>query len=132
MAAGSGRPVDRRAGRLAGGRNGMGAGARQLARELGLVPAHGVPFTAEVAGEGLLSWGLDPPASEHLIEWQERESWRLWLTNRLANAILLARQDPERTIEPSLFALERLRLEGVDTTTWTPSETLWNPVTEEV
>jgi hypothetical protein len=28
-------------------------------------------------------------------------------------------------MEPWQFALERLRLDGVDTATWTPVETIW-------
>jgi hypothetical protein len=39
-------------------------------------PAHGVPFTAELAGEGLLSWGIDPPMEKHSVPWLERESWK--------------------------------------------------------
>jgi hypothetical protein len=85
------------------------------------VPAQGVPFTSEIGGDGLLSWGMDPPASERT--WAGRESWRLWLTHRLARALLAARGAAE---EPWRFALERLRLEGIDTATWTPASSLWS------
>jgi len=90
---------------------------------LGGVPAQGVPFTSEIGGDGLLSWGMDPPASEG--SWGGRESWRLWLTHRLARALLAARGAAEG-IEPWRFALERLRLEGIDTASWTPSSGLWS------
>lgn len=83
-------------------------------------PAQGVPFTAEIGGDGLLSWGVDPPAGPG---WEGRESWRLWLVRRLARALLsgkAAAQAGEPGVEPWHFALERLRLEGVDTGTWTP------------
>jgi hypothetical protein len=91
-------------------------------------PAHGVPFTAPLDDDGLLSRGVDPPATQHLLNWQPRESWRLWLTNRLAHALLTAKRaastlSPQR--EPWQYALERVRLEGVDTDTWTPHEGLW-------
>ena len=69
------------------------AGAAELLREaLAGVPAHGVPFTAEIAGGGLLSWGVDPPRGEGL-PWagHGQESWRLWLTHRLARALISAR-----------------------------------------
>jgi hypothetical protein len=96
--------------------------ADAMASRLDGVPAQGVPFTSEIGGGGLLSWGMDPPASERT--WGGRESWRLWLTHRLARALLAARGAPEG-LEPWRFALERLRLEGIDTGTWTPAAGLW-------
>jgi hypothetical protein len=97
-----------------------------LARDLGGIPAQGVPFTAEIAGDGLLSWGVDPPRTESLLAWQERESWRLWLTNRLATALLAAQSGRPGGLAPWQFALERLRLLGVDPHSWTPLKTLWS------
>ena len=97
--------------------------ARAVESRLGGVAAQGVPFTSEIAGDGLLSWGMDPPATER-DAWGGRESWRLWLTHRLARALLAARSAGEG-IEPWRFALERLRLEGVDTGSWTPAASLW-------
>lgn len=89
---------------------------------LGGTAAQGVPFTSEIGGDGLLSWGVDPPRDESA---GERESWRLWLTRRLARAILDARRSEGEGGEPWRFAVERLRLEGVDPTTWTPGALLW-------
>jgi hypothetical protein len=103
--------------------------ADALAARLHGCPAHGVPFTAALDDEGLLSWGVDPPASQQLLNWQPRESWRLWLTNRLANALLTAKRTPATgsavARRPWQYALERVRLEGVDTTSWTPADSLW-------
>ena len=96
----------------------------RIMRELAHCPAHGVPFTSELAGDGLLSWGVDPPAEKHTVPWLERQSWRLWIANRLAAALILARTSGNSDIPPWRFALERLRLEGVETQTWTPSRTL--------
>jgi hypothetical protein len=84
-----------------------------------------VPFSCELGDrDGLLSWGVDPPRSEHTLEWQERESWRLWLTNRLALALVGARLDGG-ALEPWRYALARVELEGVDTATWAPLGDLW-------
>lgn len=105
--------------------------ASELARRLDGVEAQGVPFTAELAGNGLLSWGIDPPRTEQVFSWQERESWRLWVTNRLATALVAARGARGSTLEPWQYALERLRLEGVDTATWTPGPGLWAARPEE-
>ncbi|MBV9850215.1 MAG: hypothetical protein JO250_11120 [Armatimonadetes bacterium] len=99
--------------------------AHRLERALAGCPAHGVPFTAEIGGDGLLSWGMDPPRAQQALGWQERESWRLWVTNRLATALLAARAAPPPDRQPWQFAVERLALEGVDTHTWTPRTTLW-------
>jgi hypothetical protein len=99
-----------------------------LAPRLAGIPAHGVPFTAEAGGDGLLSWGVDPPAAESPLPGAGRESWRLWLTHRLARALLAARAARavhSTTVEPWQLALERLRLEGVSTETWTPGAWLW-------
>lgn len=99
------------------------AAASVLARLDG-VPAQGVPFTAEIGGGGLLSWGVDPPDDQRSVLGGGRESWRVWVAHRLAWALIAARPE-EKTVEPWRFALERVRLEGVDTATWTPSAALW-------
>lgn len=98
--------------------------AERMMQRLAGCPVHGVPFTAELGGGGLLSWGIDPPAEKQTVPWLERESWRLWVVNRLASALLLAKTSTKADIQPWRFALERLRLEGIETQTWTPSRTL--------
>jgi hypothetical protein len=101
--------------------------ADAIAGHLDGTPAQGVPFTSEIGGDGLLSWGMDPPAEESLALWDGRESWRFWLTHRLARAILAGKAagSAGEGVEPWRFALERLRLEGVDTDSWTPGALLW-------
>ncbi len=95
--------------------------AERLLRSLSGCPGQGVPFSAELAERTLLSWGIDPPRDSHTVPWLEHESWRIWVTNRLATALVLARHTGHSEIEPWRFAMERVRLEGVDTRTWTPS-----------
>lgn len=107
----------------------LAGAAGLLAERLAGTPPHGVPFTAEVGGDGLLSWGMDPPRREGGPGPRGEASWRLWLTHRLARA-LLALRDGDKTAatggeEPWRLALERLRLEGVSTETWTPGPRLW-------
>jgi hypothetical protein len=93
------------------------------------VPAQGVPFTAEVGGAGLVSWGVDPPEAERSTLGGGRESWRVWVAQRLAWSLLAARRQAGESVEsrtePWRFALDRIRLEGVDTATWAPSAALW-------
>lgn len=102
--------------------------ARALGQELRGVPAHGVPFTANVDDAGLLSWGADPPDSERALSWLDRESWRLWIAKSLASAMAVAKRSPHAPIAPWQFAMERVRRLGVNVDTWTPAETLWRPV----
>lgn len=99
--------------------------AEELKTELEGCPAHGVPFTAELAGGGLLSWGVDPPSQGQVLPWIGRESWRLWVTNRLAVALIASSTEDSANVEPWQFALRRLQLEGVDTNSWTPAGTDW-------
>ena len=99
--------------------------AAALARELRGCPAHGVPFTAGVDEQGLLSWGADPPDSERALSWLDRESWRLWIAKSLAGALVVARRAPSPDVEPWRFAVERVRRRGVDVDTWTPHDSLW-------
>jgi hypothetical protein len=98
--------------------------ARAVESRLAGVAAQGVPFTSEIAGGGLLSWGMDPPVTER-DPWGGRESWRLWLTHRLARALIAARSAGEE-VEPWRYAVERLRLEGVDPASWTPAASQWS------
>jgi hypothetical protein len=93
---------------------------RKIAARLADCPAQGVPFTAALEGSRLLSWGVDPPKQNGVLAWQERESWRMWITNRVAVAMIGARQSQNGRLAPWRFALERLRLDAIDTDTWTP------------
>lgn len=92
--------------------------ATQLMERLDHIGVHGVPFTAELFGNGLLSWGIDPVEKFELKG--HRESWRGWLTNTLAKSILLAREEKDLEVKPWEFAINRLRLAGVDIQTWAP------------
>jgi len=97
--------------------------AERLGHRLTGCAAQGVPFTADFGNGGLLSWGVDPAAEKGTLSWQEHPSWRLWVTNRLATALVAAKRARSGIgVEPWRFALERLRLENVDTDTWTPLE----------
>lgn len=101
--------------------------AVDLRRELSGCEAQGVPFTAGIDESGLLSWGVDPPDSDRALSWLGRESWRLWVVQRLAAALSLAKSARSAdALEPWRFAIERVRRQGVDVETWTPSATLWS------
>jgi hypothetical protein len=109
-------------------REDLSAAARALANELRGCPAHGVPFTAGIGDDGLLSWGIDPPDSERPLSWLDRESWRLWIAKSLAAALAMAKGARRPSVEPWRFAVERVRRHGVDVDSWTPMDTLWRSV----
>jgi hypothetical protein len=109
----------------------LAEGAERLRRTLDGCPAQGVPFTAAISADGLLSWGTDPPRAAQTPLLTMGESWRLWITNRLARALLAARASPSAAIEPWQFALDRVRLEGVDTETWAPGQRMWDAYQKE-
>lgn len=95
--------------------------AKEIRGRLAGCPAQGVPFTAGIdKDDALVSWGVDPQAERAALAWQERESWRLWVTNRLATALLAAKGTQTAGLQPWRYALERLRLDNIDTATWTP------------
>lgn len=99
-------------------------GAAQLRERLDGCPAHGVPFTAPVTADGLLSWGADPPPPTRATG-EALTSWRMWVTERLAEYLVVAREGGPGALEPWQFALERLRLSGIDTDTWAPAPEMW-------
>ena len=96
------------------------AAAEKFRDRLAGHPAHGVPFTAAITDDGLLSWGADPPA----YGGSPSSSWRLWVARRLAEHLTSARRS-RGSLEPWLFALERLRVGGVDVDTWIPTGDIW-------
>ena len=102
--------------------------ASALRRELAGCEAHGVPFTAAIDEEGLLSWGIDPPEADRALQWRARESWRYWLAQKLAAAMALAKIARNAPVEPWEFALARVQRHGVDVETWTPSASIWSRV----
>jgi hypothetical protein len=99
-------------------------GAARLRERLAGCPVHGVPFTGPVTADGLLSWGADPPAPSGATN-DAPTSWRMWVTERLAEYLVVARERSAGPLEPWQFALERLRLSGIDTDTWAPVDGMW-------
>jgi hypothetical protein len=96
-------------------------GVSRIVEQLAGTGAHGVPFTAAATLDGLVSWGVDPPS-----KWAAPTSWRLWVVERLAEYLGAAvRSADPREIEPLRFALDRLRLAGVNTDTWMPTSSIW-------
>lgn len=78
----------------------------------------GVPFAGRLGDGELLAWGQDPSGEAFHAEWRDSGSWRVGITNILAQAIVDAqRWDLD---SPETYARVRLQLEGIDPYTWTP------------
>lgn len=87
----------------------------------GAVP-HGVPFTAPIDPDGLLSWAMDPPRFEQVLASQENQSWRQWLTGRIAVCVSAAK---EGGADVHSFLRSRIELDGIDPVTWNPNLAIW-------
>jgi HopA1 effector protein family len=94
--------------------------AGALGAALAGVAAHGVPFSAELAGGGVLSWGGDPPREAAPIG-RRSESWRLSVCRRLAEGLVAAQRAPLSDARPLDFALARLAVDGVDIRSFSPA-----------
>jgi len=94
--------------------------ASAIASKVGETTAQPVPFTHELAGDGLVSLGIDPPSSRAMLS-QVGSSWRQWVCRRLASYVATA-QRAGRSRDADRFALERVTLDGIDPSTWEPSE----------
>jgi hypothetical protein len=93
----------------------LGRAGRALQAKLRGLPCRKVPFTAPLGDCPLLSWGVDPPHAAAARP-GATSSWRRWITRRLADAI--AQTGGLATEVRIAFALQRLRLEGVDVASW--------------
>jgi hypothetical protein len=98
--------------------------AESISASISGITAHGVPFTAAIDAEGLVSWGMDPPKFDQVMPLQEHQSWRQWLTGRIAVYALAAREDAAENILD--FVLRRVRLDRVDPLTWSPNLAIWH------
>jgi hypothetical protein len=98
----------------------LAAVADRLAGALAGARPHGVPFSAEVAGDGLLSWGGDPAPDAGPVG-ARPESWRLSVCRRLAEHLVAARTAPSPGTDPVRYALARLAADGVRLPEFTPA-----------
>ena len=94
--------------------------ATRLSPMLAGCPVHGVPFSGELGGDGLISYGCDPPPGSPAS--RIGLSWRAWITWRLAEALA---NPVEAELEPWRAALDHVARAGVDPVTWAPAVDIW-------
>jgi hypothetical protein len=89
--------------------------ATSMLSALGEIRAQGVPFTAELGGDGLLSWAVDPASSEL----GRFSSWRVWISHMLVRCIdsIPPSADPDVQVDAVLDALDTRY--GVVSGAWT-------------
>lgn len=104
---------------------GVQSAAQALLPRINDCPSQGVPFTAQIGNSGLLSWGLDPPSALYMLKRQRPESWRWWVVQRLAAALLAAGLTSAEDVLPWQFALDRVGSLGVEIASWTPPRDAW-------
>lgn len=105
--------------------------ARILRQALrGIVP-QGVPFTAPLFDDMLISWGVDPSADTRVAN-SVPMSWRSWVTTRLAEELAEAMNDRESGCEPWEAALIQLAHDDIEIPAFSPSESLTGPRLAEI
>ena len=87
--------------------------AASLRRTLSGLRVHGVPFSAQLDDDGLLSWGADPPSSV------DGPSWRALIANAAAATMATALEEGDP--DPVQAGLDGIARVGVDVGDWTPT-----------
>lgn len=77
--------------------------AARVLSTVGEIRAQGVPFTAELGGDGLISWAMDPASTEL----RRYLSWRVWISHMLVRCIdaAPAEADPDVQVDAVLSTL---------------------------
>jgi hypothetical protein len=85
----------------------------------------GVPFTATLSDDGLVSWGADPPLVRGRGRAAGGQSWRQWVVDQIAYLLVVGGATGPGPVEPWRFALSYLASRGLDIATWAPTPALW-------
>ena len=80
---------------------------------------HELPFSGQLQVSAL-RWGVDPPITASGATSSRSESWRVWVTRKLASALVLAVQSGYTAQAAAAFAKHRVSLEGIDVRSWAP------------
>jgi|SRR5450631_4345604 len=82
---------------------------------IGEIRAHGVPFTAELGGDGLLSWAMDPAS----MELRRFSSWRVWISHMIVSCIDAAPVEADPDVQVDAVLSELATRYGVVSGAWT-------------
>jgi hypothetical protein len=107
------------------GRNQLLACAYALVDRLAGCRAQGTPFTADITGTGILSWGVDPPTGSPTVYGKEGHSWRTFVAGRLASALLAGKSAHSSEKELLRYVFQRAKFDGIDAATWAPAANIW-------
>jgi hypothetical protein len=82
--------------------------------------AQGVPFTAQLDDDGMISWGIDP-AEKDVLESFEGGSWRAGVTGKSWQQRLFRLRLMDLTNSKATeYILNKISLEGIDPHSWMP------------
>lgn len=93
--------------------------AKKLKKMLTGYAVHGVPFTAQLDDNGLISWGIDPPSDE-VIQQLEGGSWRAGVAEKISAAITHAAANNISEDKIINHIQQKMLTERIDPSTWTP------------
>jgi hypothetical protein len=91
---------------------------QMLAKHLDGFNAQGVPFTRRCDRSGLVSEGIDPPNDSDRSRRKAPISWRVWVSQKIAQALLLQMQQSQCPLGAEQYALWTLQILGVDPRVW--------------
>jgi hypothetical protein len=92
--------------------------AQVLSGEMQEIRQQGVPFTERQDNVGLISLAMDPPRQTARSVFSTQNSWRLWVSRKIATAVILAKQSPDYPLSPEQSALWTMQFLGVEPETW--------------
>lgn len=92
--------------------------AQVLAREMRGIRPQGVPFTELQDTVGLISLAMDPPRQTARSTFSTQNSWRLWVSRKVATAVIMAKQSRDYPLSPLQSALWTMQFLGVEPETW--------------
>jgi hypothetical protein len=93
--------------------------AEVFARELNGIEPQGVPFTTRYDPSGLISIGVDPQPPGAAPRYAIPNSWRLWVSRKMASALAIAKATPNYPLSPEQAALWTVRFLGISPESWT-------------
>lgn len=97
--------------------------AQVLRATLSTIEAQGVPFTRRYDQSGLVTEGIDPPRSVLVDGHEGGTSWRVWISEKIAQGLRLARSHSDYPLSPELSALWTMKLLGIDPENWQATNT---------
>lgn len=96
--------------------------AMALNRCIGNFPGRALPFSCSLTPDGLLSWAVNPFPAVALFYSVSPGSWRKFVCDRIASAIVIGKRDSNRSLELPQYVSQYLHEIGISPDCWLPVE----------